>query len=141
LHNAQTFAQKDVPVKEAKQTEIKPVNLDEIKLSQPMTKQDGMVYYEIFVRSFYDSNGDGIGDLNGVTEKLDYIKSLGVNGIWLMPITDSPSYHGYDVTDYNKVNPQYGTMEDFIKLTDEAHKRGIKVIMDFVINHTSSQHP
>jgi glycosidase len=141
LNHAQTFAQGEPANKGVKQVEVKPVNLDEIKLSQPMTKQDGMVYYEIFVRSFYDSNGDGIGDLNGVTEKLDYIKSLGVNGIWLMPITDSPSYHGYDVTDYNKVNPQYGTMEDFIKLTDEAHKRGIKVIMDFVINHTSSQHP
>lgn len=141
LHNAQTFARKDNGNKDLKQGEIKPINLDQIKLSEPMTKQDGMVYYEIFVRSFYDSNGDGIGDLKGITEKLDYIKSLGVNGIWLMPITDSPSYHGYDVIDFNKVNPKYGTMEDFKKLTEEAHKRGIKVIMDFVINHTSNKHP
>ena len=67
------------------------------------------VYYEIFVRSFYDSNGDGIGDLNGITAKLDYLKSLGVSGLWLTPINPSPSYHGYDVTDYTAINPQFGT--------------------------------
>ncbi|QAA34135.1 alpha-amylase family glycosyl hydrolase [Clostridium manihotivorum] len=100
---------------------------------------DGRTFYEIFVRSFNDSNGDGIGDLNGVTEKLDYLKDLGVNGIWLMPINDSPSYHGYDVTDYYKINPQYGTMEDLKKLLQEAHKRDIKVSMDMVINHTSTE--
>jgi alpha-amylase len=111
--------------------------------------QESNVYYEIFVRSFADSNGDGIGDLNGITAKLDYLndgqpgkgKDLGVDGIWLMPINASPSYHGYDVTDYEKVNPDYGTLEDLKKLTEEAHKRGIKVIMDLVVNHTSSQHP
>ena len=99
------------------------------------------VYYEIFVRSFDDSNGDGIGDLNGITARLDYLKSLGVSGIWLMPINPSPSYHGYDVTDYYGINPQYGTMQDFEHLLSEAHKRGIKVIIDLVINHTSDQHP
>ncbi len=107
------------------------------------------VFYEIFVRSFYDSNGDGIGDFNGITEKLDYLNDgdpataddLGVTGIWLMPIFPSPSYHGYDVTDYYGVNPQYGTMEDFKKLLEEADKRGIRVIIDLVINHTSDQHP
>ncbi|WP_426702392.1 alpha-amylase family glycosyl hydrolase [Rhodanobacter sp. Col0626] len=99
------------------------------------------VWYEIFVRSWYDTNGDGIGDLNGVTAKLDYLKSLGVSGIWLMPINPSPSYHGYDVTDYDGINPQYGTMEDFRHLLDEAHKRRIKVIIDLVINHTSDKHP
>jgi alpha-amylase len=99
------------------------------------------VFYEIFVRSFRDSDGDGIGDFNGVTEKLDYLQSLGVKGIWLMPIQPSPTYHGYDVTDYYAVNPDYGTMEDFKRLLDEAHKRDIKVIMDLVLNHTSSQHP
>ncbi|MBO9598241.1 MAG: DUF3459 domain-containing protein [Cohnella sp.] len=98
-------------------------------------------YYEIFVRSFADSNGDGIGDLNGVTSKLDYIDKLGVDGIWLMPINPSPSYHGYDVTDYYGINSDYGTPEDFKKLIDEAHKRGIKVIMDLVVNHTSVEHP
>jgi glycosidase len=99
------------------------------------------VWYEIFVRAWYDSNGDGIGDLNGVTARLDYLQSLGVNGIWLMPITTSPSYHGYDVTDYEAINPQYGTMQDFEHLVTEAHKRGIQVIIDLVINHTSDKHP
>ncbi|MBE1160321.1 DUF3459 domain-containing protein [Dyella sp. 7MK23] len=99
------------------------------------------VYYEIFVRAFYDSNGDGIGDLKGITQKLDYIKSLGVSGIWLTPINPSPSYHGYDITDYEGINPQFGTLQDFRQLLDEAHKRHIQVLMDMVINHTSDQHP
>ncbi len=99
------------------------------------------VFYEIFVRSFRDSDGDGVGDFNGVTEKLDYLQELGVKGLWLMPIHPSPSYHGYDVTDYYAVNPDYGTMDDFKRLLEEAHKRDIKVIIDLVLNHTSSQHP
>lgn len=98
-------------------------------------------YYEIFVYSFYDSNGDGIGDLNGVTEKLDYISDLGFNGIWLMPIMPSDTYHKYDVKDYMNIDSQYGTVDDFRTLADECHKRGIRLIIDFVINHTSSQHP
>ncbi len=107
------------------------------------------VFYEIFVRSFYDSNGNGIGDFNGITAKLNYLNDgdsntktdLGIKGIWLMPINASPSYHGYDVTDYKAVNAQYGTTADFKNMVNEAHKKGIKVIIDFVINHTSSQHP
>jgi alpha-amylase len=107
------------------------------------------VFYEIFVRSFYDSDGNGIGDFNGITAKLDYLNDgnpetttdLGVTGIWLMPIYPSPSYHGYDVTDYYAVNPDYGTMDDFKNMVDEAHKRGIRVILDLVLNHTSSQNP
>jgi glycosidase len=99
------------------------------------------VWYEIFVRSWADTNGDGIGDLDGVTAKLDYLQSLGVSGIWLMPINPSPSYHGYDITDYYGINPQYGTLDDFRHLLDEAHKRHIKVMIDLVINHTSDQHP
>ena len=110
---------------------------------------DDTVFYEIFVRSFYDSDGDGIGDLRGVIQKLDYLNDgdptttgdLGVTGIWLMPIFPSPSYHGYDVTDYRDINPDYGTMADFRTLISEAHARGIKVIIDFVGNHTSDQHP
>ena len=106
------------------------------------------VFYEIFVRSFYDSNGDGIGDINGIIEKLDYLNDgdpnttddLGIGGIWLMPIQPSPSYHGYDVTDYRGVNPDYGTMDDFKRLVFEAHKRGIAIIIDYVMNHTSSDH-
>ena len=105
-----------------------------------MSQKKG-VYYEIYVNAFADSDGDGFGDLNGVTEKLDYLKDLGIDGIWLMPINPSPSYHGYDVTDYNAINSRYGTEEDFKNLLDEAHKRNIKVIMDFVINHTSNLHP
>ncbi|MEP6985713.1 MAG: alpha-amylase family glycosyl hydrolase, partial [Chloroflexota bacterium] len=106
-------------------------------------------FYEIFVRSFQDSNGDGIGDLQGVISKLDYLNDgdpktntdLGITGIWLMPIMESPSYHGYDVTDYMKVEPDYGTNDDFKQLITEAHKRGIAVIIDMDINHTSSEHP
>lgn len=99
------------------------------------------VKYEIFVLSFSDSNGDGKGDLKGVTQKLDYLQDLGVNGIWLMPIMPSPSYHKYDVTDYKSIHPDYGTLDDFKNLVDEAHKRGIRVIIDMVLNHTSKEHP
>jgi len=99
------------------------------------------VYYEIFVRSFADSNGDGIGDLRGATQKLDYLQELGIDGIWLMPINASPSYHGYDVTDYKAINPEYGTLDDLKSFLAEAHKREIKVLMDFVVNHTSREHP
>ena len=99
------------------------------------------VFYEIFVRSFNDSNGDGIGDFNGITQKLDYLQGLGINAIWLMPIHPSPSYHGYDVLNYYAVNPEYGTLKDFKNLLNEAHERNIKIIIDLVLNHTSSQHP
>ncbi len=109
--------------------------------SSNLTWWNDTVFYEIFVRSFDDSNGDGIGDFNGLTEKLDYLASLGIKGIWLMPIFPSPSYHGYDVTDYYSVNSQYGTMDDFRNLLNQAHQRGIRVIIDLVLNHTSDQHP
>ena len=98
-------------------------------------------YYEIFVYSFYDSDGDGHGDLGGVTQKLDYIREMGFNGIWLMPICPSPTYHKYDVTDYMAIDELYGTEEDFAQLMKEAHARDIRVIIDMVINHTSSKHP
>ena len=97
--------------------------------------------YEIFVYSFCDSDQDGIGDLNGVTKKLDYIKGLGFHAIWLMPVAQSPSYHKYDVTDYCSIDEEYGTIEDFDHLVEEASARGIKVITDLVLNHTSDQHP
>ena len=98
-------------------------------------------WYEIFVHSFYDSDNDGIGDLNGVTAKLDYVKEMGFNGIWLMPIHPSPTYHKYDVKDYYAIDPQYGTLDDLKNLVNEAHKRGIRIIIDLVVNHTSDSHP
>jgi len=101
----------------------------------------GDVYYEIFVRSFADSNGDGIGDLRGITDKLDYLHELGISGIWLTPIHPSPSYHGYDVNDYKEIDPQYGTMADFDALINKARQLNIKVVMDWVVNHTSKLHP
>ncbi len=102
---------------------------------------NGRVFYEIFVRAFYDSDGDRIGDLQGVTQKLDYLENLGVRGIWLMPITKATSYHGYDTEDYYAIDEDYGNIEDLKVLLEEAHKRDIKVVMDLVINHTSWEHP
>ncbi|MDE6261636.1 MAG: hypothetical protein K2M42_12425 [Oscillospiraceae bacterium] len=97
-------------------------------------------WYEIFVYSFCDSDGDGIGDLQGVISKLDYISDMGFNGIWLMPIMPSNSYHKYDVKDYLAIDPAYGTMDDFDQLVKECNKRGIKLIIDLVLNHTSPEH-
>ena len=99
------------------------------------------VTYEIFVQSFADSNGDGIGDINGLAQKLDYLVELGIDAIWLMPIHPSPSYHKYDVTDYYGIHPDYGTMDDFKRFLKEAHQKNLKVVIDLVINHTSHKHP
>ena len=100
------------------------------------------VFYELFVRSFKDSNGDRYGDFKGVTSKLDYLKDLGIGAVWLMPIHDSDEHtNNYDPVDLMAVDPTYGTMEDFLELLDEAHKRGIRIILDLVLNHTSSKHP
>ncbi len=98
-------------------------------------------WYEIFVYSFCDSNGDGIGDINGVRSKLDYLQELGINGIWLMPIHASTTYHKYNVTDYYSIDKAYGTLEDFQALLDECEDRGIKLIMDLVVNHCGSANP
>lgn len=124
------------------------INISERELGEPKWWNE-VVWYEIFVRSFYDSDGDGIGDFNGLTQKLDYLNDgdpntdtdLGIGGIWLMPIHPSPSYHGYDVTDYRAIHPDYGTMDDFKNFLAAAHERGIKVIIDYVMNHTSTEHP
>ncbi len=110
---------------------------------------NGRVYYQIFVGSFSDSNGDGIGDLRGIINRMDYLNdgdpdsglSLGVEGIWLSPIFTSPTYHKYDCGDYYKIDSQFGTMEDLQELIDLCHQRGVQIILDFVINHTSTSHP
>ena len=113
--------------------------MDIKKLDKKWRKKE--VGYQIYPRSFYDSNNDGIGDLNGITEKLDYLKNLGITLIWVCPIFKSPmDDNGYDISDYYDVNPEFGTKEDLEKLIAEAEKRGIKVILDLVINHTSDEH-
>lgn len=100
------------------------------------------VVYQIYPKSFYDSNGDGIGDLKGITEKLDYLKELGITMIWICPIFSSPMVdNGYDISDFEGINPEFGTMDDFNQLLEEAKKRNIKIILDLVINHTSDEHP
>ncbi len=99
------------------------------------------VHYELFVRAFADTSRDGIGDLPGVIAKIDYLRDLGISCIWLMPVHPSPSYHKYDVTDYYSIDPEYGTIDDYRRLVQEAHKRGMTVLLDFVINHTSTRHP
>ena len=99
------------------------------------------VTYEIFVQSFCDSDNDGIGDIKGMTSKLDYLDELGVGAVWLMPMSPSPSYHKYDVTDYYGIHPDYGTLEDFKAFVSEAHQRNIKVVIDLVLNHSGSDHP
>ncbi len=100
------------------------------------------VIYEIYPRSFQDSNGDGLGDLNGITQRLDYLKELGIDAIWIAPLYPSPQVDfGYDISDYQNIDPQYGTLADFDRLTSEAKKRNIRIVMDAVMNHTSDKHP
>lgn len=100
------------------------------------------IVYQIYPRSFCDSNGDGIGDLNGITSKLDYLKEFGIDVIWLSPVYKSPNDdNGYDISDYEAIMTEFGTMDDFDKMLFEAHKRGIKIVMDLVVNHTSDEHP
>ncbi|GAL17096.1 alpha-glucosidase AglA [Vibrio maritimus] len=100
------------------------------------------VVYQIYPRSFNDSNGDGIGDIPGIIEKLDYIQGLGVNVIWLSPVYKSPmDDNGYDISGYQEIAPEFGTMADMERLLKEADQRGIKIVMDLVVNHTSDEHP
>jgi len=102
----------------------------------------GGVIYQIYPRSFQDSHGDGVGDLNGITQRLDYVKALGVDAIWLSPFFKSPMRDfGYDVSDYRAVDPIFGTLDDFRTLVDRAHALGLKVIIDQVLSHTSDEHP
>ncbi len=140
-----TFTVTPVPATAAPPTTPTPVP-PTVQSAASMPWWNHVVFYEIFVRSFADATtgplaNDGIGDLQGIIEKLDYLQELGVRGIWLTPIMESPSYHGYDVTDYYTVKKEYGTNEDFKRLMAEAHRRNIRVIIDLVLNHTSNQHP
>ena len=96
--------------------------------------------YEIWPRSFKDSDGDGNGDFNGMTSKLDYLKDFGIDAVWLTPMFEAPSYHGYDFQDFYSVERDYGTMAEFERFVAESHQRGIKVILDLVLNHISDQH-
>ena len=123
-------------------TDIGPVAVLNRDNGLPQDWQRKGVFIEILVRAYQDSNGDGIGDLNGVTARLDYLKALGVSGIWLMPVFKSADHdHGYAVVNYREIEPDYGTLADFDRLLAEAHQRGIGVIVDYVINHSSAEHP
>ncbi|MGH9166966.1 MAG: alpha-amylase family glycosyl hydrolase, partial [Acidimicrobiia bacterium] len=107
----------------------------------PLWYKDAVIY-ELHVRAFADSNGDGIGDFRGLTGKLDYLQDLGVTALWLLPFYPSPLRDdGYDISDYTAVHPSYGTMQDFRAFLREAHRRGLRVITELIINHTSDQHP
>lgn len=144
---AGNMAQKTAKVEGEEAAQRQPDITDTIPLH--VIDDNYRTYYEVFVYSFYDSDGDGIGDLQGLISKLDYINDgddttdtdLGCNGIWLMPVHPSPTYHKYDVTDYYDIDPVYGTLDDFKEFLAACDERGIKVIMDLVLNHSSSRHP
>jgi len=107
----------------------------------PLWYKDAIIY-QVHVRTFYDSNGDGIGEFRGLAQKLDYLQDLGINAIWLMPFFPSPLRDdGYDIADYTNIHPAYGSRADFGAFVDEAHRRELRVITELVINHTSDQHP
>lgn len=142
-----TTDKKDVSKETDKKVEVETV-APELATELNVVDDNYRNYYEVFVGSFYDSNGDGLGDIQGLISKLDYINDgddttdddLGMNGLWLMPVNPSPTYHKYDVMDYYDIDSGYGTKEDFKQLVEECNKRGIKVIMDLVMNHSSDHH-
>jgi len=120
-----------------KNREKEPFQLD----GDPLWYKDA-VFYEVHVRAFYDSDGDGIGDFRGLAEKLDYLRDLGVTTIWILPFYPSPlKDDGYDISSYTNVHPAYGTLSDFKMFLREAHRRGLRVVTELVLNHTSDQHP
>jgi glycosidase len=131
------------------QTAAQPGAAAPASAASPREWARGAVFYEVFVRSFQDSDGDGVGDLRGLVARLDHLNDgdpattsdLEVDAIWLMPIFASPSYHGYDTVDYERIQPAYGTLADLDRLVAEAHRRGIRVVLDLVLNHTSDEHP
>ncbi|MBR6457680.1 MAG: alpha-amylase [Bacteroidales bacterium] len=126
------------------ETDPKPIPDPDDNFEVPSYTQGekpGNITYQLLIYSFADSDGDGIGDFNGIKQRLDYLDGLGVSAIWLSPAHPSDSYHGYDVRDYNAINPKYGTEQDFKDLIDAAHAKGIKVYMDYVLNHSGKGHP
>ena len=129
------------PVNAPTAAATQPAAHDAAPAPDPHWYKDAVVY-QLHIKAFYDSNGDGLGDFRGLTEKLDYVRDLGVNTIWLLPFYPSPlKDDGYDVADYREVHPQYGNAEDFARFVEEAHKRNLRVITELVVNHTSDQHP
>ena len=128
------------PIPEEQEEEASPPP-PETQPAEPLWYKDAVIY-QLHVKAFFDSNNDGVGDFRGLTSKLDYIQDLGVNAIWLLPFYPSPlKDDGYDVADYHNVHPHYGTRSDFRAFVREAQRRGLKVITELVVNHTSDQHP
>src|ERR1700728_1656137 len=126
---------------DAKTPVLDPAVLTGLQPQDALWYKDDVIY-QLHVKSFFDSNDDGIGDFKGLTSKLEYIRDLGVNTIWLMPFYPSPLRDdGYDISDYQNVHPQFGTLDDFRYMLQEAHRLGLKVITELIINHTSDQHP
>ena len=121
--------------------ELLEYRLAEIEAPADDAERLGLTWYQVFVYSFYDSDGDGIGDLNGVTQALDYIQGMGFDGIWLSPVHPSSTYHKYNVRDYFNIDPEYGTLDDFDALIEACHTRGMKVLIDMVVNHSDFNHP
>lgn len=129
-----------VAEKENKATGVS-INKSSVNVVTPEIPKTSSVMYKLFIRSFYDGDGDGIGDFKGIAQKVDYLKNLGVDTVWLLPFNNSDSYHGYDVLDYYDVEPDYGTYEDLEELVKILNANGIRVVMDVVFNHTSDKHP
>lgn len=129
------------PEVETEQTQTIDETLAQLRAMGQSPDDNYRAYYEVFVYSFCDSNGDGIGDLQGLISRLDYLQDLGITGLWLMPVHPSTTYHKYNVSDYCAIDPDYGTMEDMQQLLDACQQRGIRVILDLVVNHTGYEHP
>ena len=144
LASCNTGEKKSESIPSGQEEEDYVLNIDQATsypVDTNVTNENGSMSYEIFVRSFYDSDSDGIGDINGVTLKLDYLKDLGIKTIWLMPIMPSPSYHGYDVSNYYQIHEEYGTLADFENLCTKASQKGIDIMIDMVLNHCSRENP